>query len=605
MNPFLTTDGYKLGHIKQYPKNTTLVYSNFTPRHGKHTNVKGGKGVISFGQQMVMRQIKEMFDEHFFQSAFVRGIKNVGHSDEDLDKYLGQIRDQVCQEIKREYSMYLGEDFDVSHIESLWNLGYLPIKVKALPEGTFVPYGVPVLTIVNTKPEFFWLTNFLETLISNMLWMPMTSATTAKHYKDIMVAACQKTDENSREFVEFQGHNFGMRGMGGLDATVYAGMGHATSFMGDDSLPTIMAARKYYDEEGFVVGSVNATEHSVMCAGGNEDELGTFRYLMSQFPTGILSIVSDTWDLWRVIMEFLPILKEEILARDGKIVIRPDSGDPVDIICGNKVIKDFTDKCPDLEYCGKYSEDGLRDKIISETEHGECGDDEISETFKFQGKYYKCTAYPEWNRYDKQYYYVDGMSHKVEEVTLSHENKGVIELLWDLFGGTINSQGYKVLDPHIGAIYGDSITPARCTQICERLEAKGFASTNIVFGIGSYTYQMVTRDTHGFAMKATYVEIATSLDKFEMQDFPQHVIDAGHVIQGREIFKDPITGDGSKKSAKGLLSVLGTDNLYLLDQVTWEGESEGELQLIFEDGVFHNVTTLTEIRKRLNEGRIN
>ena len=536
INPFLATDGYKTGHQKMYPQGTTLVYSNFTPRHGKHTNVKGGKGVISFGQQMVMRQIKEMFDENFF----LFNLEDKKKAYEEGGAFaLQEYRDSVCQEIKKEYSMYLGEDFDVSHIEDLWDLGYLPIKVKALPEGTFVPYGVPVLTIVNTKPEFFWLTNFLETLISNMLWMPMTSATTAHHYKQILVEACKNTDKNSREFVEFQGHNFGMRGMGGLDATLYAGMGHATSFLGDDSLPTIMGARKYYDEEGFVVGSVNATEHSVMCAGEKEDELGTFRYLMSQFPTGILSIVSDTWDLWKVLTVFLPQLKEEILARNGKIVIRPDSGDPVDIICGK-------------------------------------------------------------------------LQYKIEDIGESKftpENLGVIELLWDIFGGTFNSQGYKVLDPHIGAIYGDSITPERAKEICRRLEAKGFASTNIVLGIGSFTYQFVTRDTHGFAMKATYVEVSETCEEdqdcvcYPTGDFTgcdTECIKSRGI--GREIFKDPITGDGSKKSARGLLRV-GTDdnNDYILtDQCDYRNEEEGELQRIFEDGKFYNQTTLTEIRERLN-----
>jgi nicotinamide phosphoribosyltransferase len=523
INPFLATDGYKTGHHKMYPQGTTLVYSNFTPRHGKHSNTDLG-GVISFGQQMVMKQIKEMFDENFFKTVFVNNIKGAGHSKEELNKYLGQVRDSVCQEIKKEYSLYLGEDYDVSHIEALWDLGYLPIKVKVIPEGTFVPYGVPVLTIVNTKPEFFWLTNFLETLISNMLWMPMTAATTAYSYKQLLTKFAKSTDSDNVGFVDFQGHNFGMRGMAGLDATVYSGLGHATSFLGDDSLPTIHAARKYYGETGAVVHSVNATEHSVMCAGGDQDELETFRYLMKQFPKGILSIVSDTWDLWKVLTEFLPTLKEEILNRDGKIVIRPDSGNPVDIICGAE----------------------------------------------------------QW--LDKEAFATH--SHR----PTSHQNKGVIELLWDLFGGTINSQGYKVLDPHIGAIYGDSITLDRAKQICERLEAKGFASTNVVLGVGSYTYQYVTRDTHGFAMKATYVEITEDGD--------------WKSAEGREIFKDPITDDGGKKSAKGLLSVYrdsGTGELILQDQEDWSYEDKGILQTIFEDGEFKKEITLTEIRNMLND----
>ena len=156
------------------------------------------------------------------------------------------------------------------------------------------------------------------------------------------------------------------------------------------------------------------------------------------------------------------------------------------------------------------------------------------------------------------------------------KEKGVIELLWDVFGGTINEQGYKVLDPHIGAIYGDSITIDRADEICSRLEAKGFASTNVVLGIGSFTYQYNTRDTFGFAMKATYVEVDG---------------------EGREIFKDPITDDGMKKSAKGLMQVYrnkgahGYSNYVLKDQVSWDDEKGGELETLYKDGVFGDLTT--------------
>lgn len=491
MNPFLATDGYKTGHHSMYPQKTTLVYSNFTPRSNKYAP-KGCDKVMSFGQQMVVGQINSMFHDEFFSKP----------------------KQQVCGEIQREYSMYLNSPFDVSHIEELHDLGYLPIEVKALPEGTLVPMGVPVLTIKNTMPQFYWLTNFLETLISNLLWKPMTSATIALGYRRLMSDWCLKTDKEAIDFVGFQGHDFSMRGMDSLDATISSGLGHATSFLGSDSLPVIHGARKYYGEKEFVVGSVNATEHSVMCAGSKGDELGTFRYLMNQFPEGILSIVSDTWDLWKVCTEYLPELKEEILSRDGKIVIRPDSGDPVDIICGTN------------------------SDVSANTYHQDA------------------------------------------------KGKGVIELLWDVFGGTVNEQGYKVLDPHIGAIYGDSITLERAENIFKRLEAKGFASTNVVLGIGSFTYQFNTRDTFGFAMKATYVEIDGI---------------------GREIFKDPITDDGTKKSAKGLLAVYQNEyngEYELHDQVTWEQEKTGELKTIFKDGEYSDPVTLTEVRARVTNNLV-
>jgi len=485
MNSLFLTDGYKTGHHKMYPEGTSVVYSNWTPRSNKYAP-KGCEKVVSFGQQLVFKWIVDEFNENFFSKS----------------------KEEVCGEIKRELSTYLGCDYDVSHFEKLHDLGFLPIIVKSIKEGVEVPIGVPMLTVRNTH-GMGWVTNFLETIISNMLWQPMTSATIAKLYNRILTKWALATDENNIGFVVWQGHDFSMRGMGGLTSDILSGLGHATSFLGSDSLPVIPSARKYYVEEGFVVGSVNATEHSVMCAGSKESEIDTFKRLMDTFPEGVLSIVSDTWDLWKVCTEYLPSLKDQILSRNGKLVIRPDSGDPVDILCGTY-----------------------------QSHHGD----------------FSTRSTP--------------------------ESKGLIELLWAVFGGAINEQGYKVLDGHIGAIYGDSITPERAEQICSRLAAKKFASTNVVLGIGSYTYQYNTRDTFGFAIKSTYVEVNG---------------------EGIEIFKDPITDDGTKKSAKGLLGVYYDDymNLQLHDMVDKIVESSGELQVIFEDGEFKNQTTLTEIRARL------
>ncbi|QNK77894.1 nicotinate phosphoribosyltransferase [Winogradskyella sp. PAMC22761] len=481
MNALLLTDGYKTGHHQQYPKGTEEVYSNWTPRSNSYAP-KGCDKVVSFGQQYVFTWLHNYFQDHFFSKP----------------------KAQVCNEIKEELSLYLGTDYDVTHYEELHDLQYLPIKIKSLPEGVEVPIRVPMLTVVNTNPKFYWITNFLETILSTMLWQPMTSASIALLYKRIFKKWTLATDKENIAFIDFQGHDFSMRGMSGLQSAIISGMGHGAVFLGSDSLPVISSLRKYYKAEGFVLGSVNATEHSVMCAGTKDDEIGTFRTLMTTYPSGILSVVSDTWDLWKVLTDYLPQLKEDVLARDGKLVIRPDSGDPVAIICG--------------------------------------------ETRTLGGN--------------------------------TPKDKGVVELLWDIFGGTVNAQGFKVLDPHIGAIYGDSITTERAENICQRLSDKGFATTNVVLGIGSFTYQFNTRDTFGFAMKATAV-----------------------VVNGerRAIFKDPITDDGIKKSAKGLIKVDVIDGEYvLIDEVTPEEENEGELQVIYEDGKFLNSTTLQEVRDRIN-----
>lgn len=481
MNGLLLTDGYKTGHHNQYPKGTEEVYSNWTPRSNKYAP-KGCDKIVSFGQQYVFQWLHDYFEDNFFSKP----------------------KAEVCNEIKEELSMYLNADYDVTHFEKLHDLRYLPIRVKSLPEGVEVPVRVPMITVVNTDKEFYWITNFLETILSAMLWQPITSASIALCYKRIFKKWALLTDEENIGFIDFQGHDFSMRGMGGLQSAVLSGMGHGAVFFGSDTLPVISSLRKYYNAKGFVVGSVNATEHSVMCAGTKDDEIGTFRELMKTYPTGILSVVSDTWDLWKVLTVYLPQLKEEVMSREGKLVIRPDSGNPVDIICG---------------------------------ETRQIG------------------------------------------ASLPHE-KGVVELLWETFGGTINKEGFKVLDPHIGAIYGDSITTDRAEQICQRLHDKGFATTNVVLGIGSFTYQFNTRDTFGFAMKATSV-----------------------VVNGerREIFKDPVTDDGIKKSARGLIRVDLIDGEYVLtDQVSVAEENEGELQVIYENGEFLNPITLEQIRERIN-----
>lgn len=481
MNPLLLTDGYKLGHKEQYPKGTTKVYSNWTPRKSR---LSGVNEVVFFGLQYFIKEyLMYQFDTYFFNKP----------------------KATILKEYKSVVDHYLGVDYDVSYIGELHDLGYLPIEIKALPEGTAVPLRVPMFTIVNTKPEFFWLTNYMETLLSNIIWQPCTSATIAKQYRIILDQYALETDPDNVDFVNWQGHDFSMRGMSGMESSIISGMGHSLSFTGSDTLPVSVALERYYNTDitkELVIGSVNATEHSVMCAGSKEDEIGTFKRLLETYPTGILSVVSDTWDLWKVLTAYLPLLKEQILNRDGKLVIRPDSGDPVDIICG----------------CDHENE------VIS---------------------------------------------------------KGVIELLWDEFGGTINDQGYKVLNPKIGAIYGDSITLERATQICERLKEKGFASTNIVLGIGSFTYQYNTRDTFGFAMKATYVEVNG---------------------EGRAIFKDPVTDDGTKRSAKGLIKLYKeSGEIKMKDECTVVEEKEGLLQTVFKDGKLILEESLNEIRKRVLE----
>ncbi len=481
MNPLLLTDGYKVDHRRQYPKQTSLVYSNWTPRKSR---IEGIEEVVFFGlQYFIKKYIIQEFKENFF----------------------GKSKIEVCKKYTRRINNYLGENqVGIKHIEDLHDLGYIPMVFKALPEGVSVPIRVPMFTMYNSLPEFFWLTNYFETILSTTIWLPCNSATLAKEYRKILDRYALETS-SVPEFVDWQAHDFSMRGMAGLEAATISSAGHLLSFLGTDTIPTIDFLEMYYQansDKEMVGGSVAATEHSVMSMGTNLGEQETFKRLITKvYPNGIVSIVSDTWDLWKVLTKYLPNLKKEILARNGKVVIRPDSGDPVAIICGNPK--------------GKSME----------------------------------------------------------------EKKGVIELLWEVFGGKINKKGYKELDDHIGAIYGDSITIDRTKEICRRLKENGFASTNIVLGIGSFTYQYNTRDTFGFAMKATYGEVNG---------------------KGREIYKNPITDDGTKKSAKGLIKITKEKGKYkMIDQVTWQEEKTGELKEVFRDGKLLIDEKLSNLRKRI------
>ena len=492
INPLTCIDFYKADHRRQYPEGTELVYSNFTARSDKlasKSSLYDGK-VVMFGLQYFMKSfLIDTWNKEFFEKP----------------------KDEVVAKYKRRMDTSLGPDtIPVDHIESLHDLGCLPILIKAIDEGEAVNIKVPLLTIENTVPEFFWLTNYLESVMSNILWKPITSATTARQYRMILDKAAKETCDDNLH-VDFQAHDFSFRGMSGIADACASAAAHLLFFKGTDSVPSIDFLEDYYnaDCENELIGcSVPATEHSVMCMGSQEDELGTFKRLITEtYPNGIVSIVSDTWDLWKVLDEYAPALKKEIEARDGTVVFRPDSGNPEDIICG------------------------LKDSDI-----------EIDTT-------------------------------ELEEL-------GCLKLLWEHFGGTTNSKGYKVLNPKVGLIYGDSITLERAESILARMESMGFASSNIVFGVGSYTYQHVTRDTFGFAMKATFGVVNSK---------PQN------------IFKDPVTDSGIKKSAKGLIKVFKDDQgeYFCRDE---QGSSHGgELKIVFKDGELYKNQSLSEIRERAND----
>lgn len=487
LNPLHAIDFYKTGHRQQYPDGTTLVVSNLTPRSGRHSNVNSKDVIVFFGLQYF---IKEFLIETFNQNFF-----NVSKADAIAD-------------YRRRMDTSLGFNaVPVDHIAALHDVGYLPIEIKALPEGTKVPIGMPCMTIHNTLPEFFWLTNYIETILSAYLWLPCTSATTAYNYRKLIDRYSALTG-SPYWFRDFQAHDFSFRGMSSLQSACISGAAHLLFFKGTDTVPAIDLLEQYYGancEKEMIGASVPATEHSVMCMGGDEHERDTFkRLIVDVYPKGIVSIVSDTWDFWNVITKTALSLHQEIMSRDGKVVFRPDSGDPIKIICGDPTAAEGTP-----------------------------------------------------------------------------ERKGAVECLWEIFGGTTTETGHKLLDSHVGLIYGDSITYDVALAILEGLYHKDFASANVVFGVGSYTYQYVTRDTWGWAVKATY-----------------------GVVNGEErnIYKCPKTDDGSKKSAKGLCFMADIDGkLHFNDGAPWDIflDDTNLLATVFKDGKLVRECTLTELRGRV------
>ncbi len=549
INPLYESDGYKVGHKAMLAENTATEYWTWIPRSIKYMH-PSIDGIMSAGQQLVWRYIHSNFQELFFNKPV-----------------------EVAEKFGRDMAKYLMMDYDAGHCTELHKLGYLPVRIKAIPEGTFTKPNIPHMTGINTVDGYAWLGLYLETLVSKLSWQLPTAATIAHRFKKNAVEWVTKTDPENLWLADFMCHDFHSRG-GNPFTSIAIGLGHAMSNSGSDTLNVIPASRYYYDfdENEVPVYSVNASEHSVTCTGiffyekklksgklnheilnyysfdapcegsvDNPDYLAIAEYLnlrdwLKKFPKGILSVVSDTMDLWKVITHILPRLKQEILSRDGKLVIRPDSGDPVEIICGLDEVR--------------MNAEGL--------------------------------------------------------VPDSPATKGVTELLWDLFGGEITSTGYKRLDSHIGAIYGDSINLERQIAIYTRSADKGFASTNTVVGVGSYTYVMLTRDSAGYAAKGAWF----STKEFNGVD-PDGQTD--YITTEYNIYKDPVTDNGTKKSLKGFCQVFnnrpdalpyeikydGKDQLEVNTECAKEQEDSGLLFLIYEDGKFHNQITLTEIREIL------
>ena len=517
-------DSYKLGHADQYAPDTEYVFSNFTPRSsrlfsGKTNKNYDGKIVVA-GIRILVNEIHHVFQETFFNLP----VEEVVNEFEEICKSFGDV-----SKMKQ-------------RLRDLHDLGYLPVYISGLPEGSVVNPGIPVLFIINTHYNFYWLPNFLETWISTELWKCMTSATTARLYRKILNKFVVETG-SSPDFAEWQIHDFSCRGQGGIKDSANSGIGHLMFSSGTDNIPAAKMIRDVYgDDVSTFAGSVPASEHSTsssnilvnvnkgMSLAEAESEFFR-RYITEIYPSGICSYVADTYDYWKLVTEILPENKDAIMARDGKTVIRPDSGCPVRIVCGYRITdKDITSAPLDAE------------------------------VIKVGEKYFFITD-----------------DYEIGEEIPWYEALGSVRVLAKIFGKTMNEKKYYTVNQKVGIIYGDSITLDRCEEILSRLAEMNYAADNIVFGVGSYTYQYVTRDTFGFAMKATWVSCND---------------------ESIAIYKDPKTDGGTKKSAKGLLRGVKKDGEYELLQDQKEFGNDGTVGY-YVDGCFLVTERFVDVKKRV------
>lgn len=582
-SPLLLIDFYKATHAQQYPKDISCIYSPYTPRLSR---LPGVDKVTFFGCQAFCKEyLITMFNENFFNR--------------DIE--------EVVAEYERVLTYTLGPGtYNADNIRKLHNLGYLPIAIYAVPEGTQTAIGVPQSVFVNTHPDFAWLTNTLETAYSCFMWHIQISAEVGYKYRQIVEKYHQKTCESNIPVSRLLG-DFSMRGQHSPEAAIHSSAGWLLSFVNTATVPAIMWLEDNYncniseDEVGY--GAIS-TEHSVMCSNYavDGDEITHIKRLLTEiYPNNNFSMVSDSYDYWRLVTELLPQCKKEIMAHNGCLSIRGDSGDPIEVIAGKEFISLSADEedwlfSKDKRLMEMWARDFYSDEEL------ECSFEETLYVW-YNDKPWSVTIRGDatnergaWT--DKKYWYVEDFDVTVTELEPTAELLGTVWALWQEFGGTINEKGYKVLDPHVKAIYGDSITPYRCEEIYRRLEEQGFSIQNVTLGVGSFSFMCLeeinqygeskfypyTRDTFGVAIKATYAE-----DK------------NNNPIM---IYKNP-KALSWKKSQKGCC-VVALDGTTYTDEHTFseahEKDTPNLLQLVFKDGEMIKEYSLKDIRNTLHKG---
>lgn len=309
-NILLLTDSYKLSHYKQYPSGTSHIYSYFESRGGKFEQV------TFFGLQYLLKE--------YLAGEVVTQAK----IDQAAKLYAAHFGSETL--FNREGWEYILEKYQ----------GRLPIRIKAVAEGAVIPTHHVLMTVENTDPKCYWLSNFLETLLVQ-LWYPCTVATTSKAVRSLILSYLEKTGDPS--LIDFKLHDFGFRGVSSVESAGIGGAAHLVNFMGTDTVTALTFIQEYYQPDSMFGFSIPAAEHSTITSWKQEGELDAYRNMLDQYPEGLVAVVSDSYDVYYACEKLWgEALKEKILARNGTLVVRPDSGIPKDVVL--KVIEILGEK---------------------------------------------------------------------------------------------------------------------------------------------------------------------------------------------------------------------------------------------------------------------
>jgi nicotinamide phosphoribosyltransferase len=462
-NLLLLADAYKYSHYKLYTSGTTQIYSYLESRGGIFNET------IFYGLQYYLK-------EYLQGQAFTK--ENIDEAEEVLKGVFG--RQGV---FKRENFEYILDKYN----------GRLPIRIMAVPEGSSVPVKNVLMTIENTDPKCFWLTNFLETLLMQV-WYPSTVATLSREIRKTVEHYFELTaDETSSASIDFILNDFGFRGVSSVESAGLGGSAHLINFSGSDTVYASAFARKYYRAQKIYGMSVPATEHSIMTLKGAEGESKIFEHVLNAYPDGILSCVSDSYNIFNAVGDLWGMeYKDRIMQRNGTLVIRPDSGDPVQTLLK------------------------------------------------------------------------------------------VFEILFDRFGFTTNSKGYRVLPRQIRVIQGDGIEYESIQLIYKTLMANGISAENLLLGMGGALLQKVNRDTQKFALKCSCAEVNGEI--IDVQKSPIEMSEQGELIKS------------FKTSKAGKLKLIQTEEG--LRTVRESESGENVLETVFENGEIKKSYTFEEIRER-------